>query len=64
MVEIAGRNGSESFFLQVALIETILEREGNTSEIITTTHRHYFSIWSKEKIAQVINDFVFRTAKE
>jgi hypothetical protein len=63
MIEIKMRNG-DSFFIQVALIESILEREGNTSEIVTTTGNRYNSIWSKEKIAEKINSFVFRSTSD
>jgi len=62
MIEIKMRNG-ETFFLQVSLIEALLEREGNTTEIVTTTGKFYHSIWSKDKIANLINDFVFRSSK-
>ena len=63
MIEIAGRHNG-SFFLQASLIESIIEREGNTCEIITTTGTHYVSIWSKEKVAQKINEFIFRQGSD
>ena len=58
MIEIAGINGSASFFLNVAEIESIFEREGNTSEIVMLSEWRYRSIWSKDKIAEKINQFI------
>jgi len=63
MIEIKMRNG-DTIFLRVSLIEAILEREGNTSEIITTTNRRYYSLWSKEKIADLINNFMSRSVPD
>lgn len=57
MVEIAGRHEG-SFFLQASLIESIFEREGDTSEIVTTTGKCYLSIWPKEKVARIVNEFL------
>jgi uncharacterized protein YlzI (FlbEa/FlbD family) len=59
MIEIAARNGNGSFFLNFAEIESILEGEGDTSEIVMISDRRYFSIWSKEKVAGKINQFIF-----
>ena len=55
MIEIRDRRGDSTFYLAVDLIEAIFEREGNMSEIRTTTGRLYTSIESKDSIAEKVN---------
>lgn len=51
MIRIKSRNGQNEYWLNVDLIETILECEGNTSEIILTNGHIYRSIEPPNQIA-------------
>lgn len=43
--------GGDTYYLNVDLIESIIEREGNTSEIRLTNGKVYSSIESPEQLA-------------
>ena len=51
MISLRPRAGGGAFYLNVGLIEAIIEREGNTSEIRLTNGKIYTSIESPEQLA-------------
>lgn len=54
MILLKDLHGNE-YHLNIDLIESILERQGNTSEIILINGKRYTSIYSPEKISNKIN---------
>jgi uncharacterized protein YlzI (FlbEa/FlbD family) len=55
MIAIKTRNGGDTFYLNIELIESIIEREGNTSEIRLTNGHIYTSIESPKSIANRVS---------
>jgi len=55
MISLKARNGGDTFYLNTELIESIVEREGNTSQITLTNGHIYTSIESPEKIANRVS---------
>ena len=48
-------HGGDTFYLNVDLIESIIERQGNTSEIRLTNGKIYSSIESPEQLANRVS---------
>ncbi len=55
MISLRPRAGGDTFYLNVGLIEAIIERQGNTSEIRLTNGRIYSSIESPEQLANRVS---------
>ena len=55
MLSLKTRVGGDTFYLNVDLIESIIEREGNTSEIRLTNGKVYSSIESPQQIANRVS---------
>lgn len=55
LVEIKDRQGN-LFYLNTELVEVVIEREGNTSEIVLTNGKRYTSIKSPAEVKKIIND--------
>jgi hypothetical protein len=54
LVQLTDRRG-EKFYLNTELVEVILEREGNTSEIRLTTGRFVTCIESPDSVSKIIS---------
>lgn len=54
MIELTTQRG-EKFYLNASLIERIIERQGNTSEIFLTTGQTATCIESPDKVAKMFN---------
>ena len=55
MIALKTRVAGDTFYLNVSLIETIIEREGNTSEIRLTNGNIYTSIESPQQVANRVS---------
>jgi len=55
MIALKTRSGGDTYHLNTELIEAIIEREGNTSEIRLTNGHVYTSIESPHSIANRIS---------
>ena len=55
MISLRPRAGGDTFYLNVDLIESIIERQGNTSEIRLTNGKIYSSIESPEQLANRVS---------
>jgi uncharacterized protein YlzI (FlbEa/FlbD family) len=54
MIALKTRIGGDTFYLNIDLIESIIEREGNTSEIRLTNGKIYSSIEAPDTISNRI----------
>jgi hypothetical protein len=54
MISVKSRRGDSMCYLNTQLIECIIEREGNTSEIVLTSGHIYTSIESPKTISERI----------
>ena len=54
MIALKTRIGGDTFYLNIDLIESIIEREGNTSEIRLTNGKIYSSIEAPDTISKRI----------
>ena len=55
MIRVRARNGGDPYHLNVNMIESIIEREGNTSEIRLTNGRVYSSIESPDQLSNRVS---------
>jgi uncharacterized protein YlzI (FlbEa/FlbD family) len=55
MISLKTRSGGDTFYLNTELIESIVEREGNTSEIRLTNGHVYTSIESPGSISNRVS---------
>lgn len=55
MIALKTRVGGYTFYLNVDLIESIIEREGNTSEIRLTNGNVYLSIESPDQVSKRVS---------